>query len=178
MVRECVQIRFKDTMIRGCCRVMSYVIVLNFRQTVNFNEFVCPSEVHVPLLHILKCSVSQQEDMPERCEVLSLLSLKAPVLGSLTGGHSVWSNGGKMLTGGHSVWMIGGMMLTGEKRRTDRKSCHSATLSSTDLTFTDLGSNPGLCSERPSNDRLSYSVAVGSTKCTCIMFIHSVPTAQ
>lgn len=65
-------------------------------------------------------------------------------------------------------------MLTGEKRRTDRKSCHSATLSSTDLTLTDLGSNPGLCSERPSNDRLSYAVAVGSTKCTCIIFMHSL----
>ena len=85
-MRECAQISFNDTMIRGCGCVMSYVIVLNFRQTVNLNEFVCPLEVHVPLLHILKCSVSQQEDIRERSEVLSL---KARVLGSLTGGDSV-----------------------------------------------------------------------------------------
>jgi len=40
-------------------------------------------------------------------------------------------------------------MLTGENWRTQRKTCPSATLSTTNPTWTDPGTNPGLCGERP-----------------------------
>jgi hypothetical protein len=36
------------------------------------------------------------------------------------------------------------------------KTCPSATLSTTNLTWTDLGSNPGLRGERPATNRLSH----------------------
>jgi hypothetical protein len=48
-----------------------------------------------------------------------------------------------------------GMMLTGENRRTRRETCPSATLSTTNPTWTD----PGLCSERPTTNRLSHGAA-------------------
>jgi hypothetical protein len=41
------------------------------------------------------------------------------------------------------------MKLTGENRSTGRKTCPSATLSTTNPTWTDLGLNPGLRGERP-----------------------------
>jgi hypothetical protein len=50
----------------------------------------------------------------------------------------------------------GGMILTGEDRRTQRKTCPSATLSSTNLTWTDRGAKPGLHSERPATNHLSH----------------------
>jgi hypothetical protein len=45
------------------------------------------------------------------------------------------------------------MKLTGENRSTREKPCPSATLSTTNLTWTDPGSNPGLRGERPANNR-------------------------
>jgi hypothetical protein len=50
------------------------------------------------------------------------------------------------------------MKLSGENRSTRGKTCPSATLS-TNLTWTDLGSNPGLRGERPATDRLSRGTA-------------------
>jgi hypothetical protein len=47
-----------------------------------------------------------------------------------------------------------------EDRLTGCKICHSATLSTTNVTWTDLGSNPVLRSERPATDRLSHGVAL------------------
>ena len=50
----------------------------------------------------------------------------------------------------------GGMILTDrENRSTGTKTCPNATLSTTNLTWTDVGSNPGLRGERPGTDRLS-----------------------
>jgi hypothetical protein len=53
------------------------------------------------------------------------------------------------------------MKLTAESRQT----CPSATLSATNPTWTDPGSNPGLCGERPATNRvlvlLLGSVRVG-----------------
>jgi hypothetical protein len=43
-----------------------------------------------------------------------------------------------------------------ENRRTRRKTCPSASLCSTNLMWTDLGANLGLCSERPVINRLSH----------------------
>jgi hypothetical protein len=43
--------------------------------------------------------------------------------------------------------------------RTRRKSCPSATLSTTNLTRTDPGSNSGLRGERPATNRLSHVTA-------------------
>jgi hypothetical protein len=51
------------------------------------------------------------------------------------------------------------MKLTGENRSTRRKTCPSATLSTTNLTWTDPGSNPGLRGERPATNRLSHGTA-------------------
>jgi hypothetical protein len=47
------------------------------------------------------------------------------------------------------IWSSRGMILTGENRRTRRKTCPSATLSTTNSTWTALGANPGLSSEMP-----------------------------
>jgi hypothetical protein len=48
-----------------------------------------------------------------------------------------------------------------ENRRTRRKTCPSATLSTTNPTWTDLGVNPGLCGERPATNCLSHVTAKG-----------------
>jgi hypothetical protein len=60
-----------------------------------------------------------------------------------------------MSTEGHS-----GMILTEETRRTRRKTCPSATLSTTNPTWIDPGANVGLRGERPATNRLSH----GTTK--------------
>jgi len=53
----------------------------------------------------------------------------------------------------------GGMILTGENRKTRRETCPSATLSTTNPTWTDPGANPGLSGERPATNRLSHGMA-------------------
>jgi hypothetical protein len=53
----------------------------------------------------------------------------------------------------------GGMILSGGNRRTRRKNYPSATLSTTNPTWTDLGANPGLRGERPVTSRLSHGTA-------------------
>jgi hypothetical protein len=45
------------------------------------------------------------------------------------------------------------MKLTGENRSTQGKTCPSATLSTTNLTCTNPGSNPGLHGGRPATNR-------------------------
>jgi hypothetical protein len=47
------------------------------------------------------------------------------------------------------------MKLTGENRRPGGKTCPSATLSTTNPTWTDPASNPGLPGGRPATNRLS-----------------------
>jgi hypothetical protein len=54
---------------------------------------------------------------------------------------------------------VGGMILTGENRRTRRKTCPSATLSTTNPTWIDPGANPGLRSERPATNHLNHDTA-------------------
>jgi hypothetical protein len=56
----------------------------------------------------------------------------------------------------------GGMKLTGENRSTRGKSCPSASLSTTNPTRTDPGSNPGLRGGRPATNRLSHGTAYKS----------------
>jgi hypothetical protein len=51
------------------------------------------------------------------------------------------------------------MKLTGENRNTWGKTCPSATLSTTNPTWTDLGSNSALRGERPATNRLSHGTA-------------------
>jgi hypothetical protein len=51
------------------------------------------------------------------------------------------------------------MKLTGENRNTGGKTCLNVTLSTTNPTWTDPGSNPGLRSERPTTNRLSHGTA-------------------
>jgi hypothetical protein len=51
------------------------------------------------------------------------------------------------------------MKLTGETRSTRGKPCPSATLSATNPTWTDPGSNPCLRGERPATKRLSHGTA-------------------
>jgi hypothetical protein len=51
------------------------------------------------------------------------------------------------------------MKVTGENRSTRGKTCPSATLSTTNPTWTDPGSNPGLRGGRPAANRLSHGTA-------------------
>jgi hypothetical protein len=51
------------------------------------------------------------------------------------------------------------MKLTREHRSTRGKTCSSATLPTTNPTWTELGSNPGLRGERPATNRLSHGTA-------------------
>jgi hypothetical protein len=55
----------------------------------------------------------------------------------------------------------GGIILTGENRRTRRKTCPSATLSTTNPTWIYPGANPGLSGERPATNDLSLGTALG-----------------
>jgi hypothetical protein len=51
------------------------------------------------------------------------------------------------------------MILIEENRRTRIKMCPSATLSTTNPTWTDLDANPGLRGKKPATNRLSYGMA-------------------
>jgi hypothetical protein len=51
------------------------------------------------------------------------------------------------------------MKLTGENRNTRGKTCSTATLSTTNLTWTEPGSKPGLRGERPATNPLSDGAA-------------------
>jgi hypothetical protein len=55
------------------------------------------------------------------------------------------------------------MKLTEENRSTRGKTCPSATLSTTNPTRTDPGSNLGLRGERPATNRLSHDTALITT---------------
>jgi hypothetical protein len=52
------------------------------------------------------------------------------------------------------------MKLTGENRSTRGKTCFSATLSTTNPTWNDPGSNPVLRGKRPATNRLSHGKAL------------------
>jgi hypothetical protein len=52
------------------------------------------------------------------------------------------------------------MILTRENRRTRRKISSSVTLSITNPTWTDLGSNPGLRDEKLATDRVNSPVVL------------------
>jgi len=52
------------------------------------------------------------------------------------------------------------MILTGENRSTRKMTCLRATLSTTNLTWTDLESKPGLRSGGPATNRLNHDRAV------------------
>jgi hypothetical protein len=54
------------------------------------------------------------------------------------------------------------MKLTVENQSTREKTCPSATLSTTNPTWTDPGSNPGLRGGRPAANRLSHGSALAS----------------
>jgi hypothetical protein len=54
----------------------------------------------------------------------------------------------------------GGMILTGENERTLRKTCPNATLSTTNITWTDPFANPGLRDDWPATKRLSDGTAL------------------
>jgi hypothetical protein len=56
------------------------------------------------------------------------------------------------------------MKLPGENRSTRGKTCPSATLSTTNPTLTDPGSNPSLRGGRPATNRLSHGMAGMSCK--------------
>lgn len=58
------------------------------------------------------------------------------------------------------VWRIGEMTLTGRNLGTQTKTSPSATSSTTNLTWTSLGSNPCLRNENPAYNRLSHVTAV------------------
>jgi hypothetical protein len=61
------------------------------------------------------------------------------------------------------------MKLTGENRSTRRKTCLSATLSTTNPTWTDQGSNLGLRGDRPATNRLSH----GTANCNIMAYINN-----
>jgi hypothetical protein len=51
------------------------------------------------------------------------------------------------------------MKLTEENRSTRGKTCPSATLSTKNPKWTDTGSSPGFCGEKPATNRLSHGTA-------------------
>jgi hypothetical protein len=53
------------------------------------------------------------------------------------------------------------MKLTVENRSTRGKTCPSSTLYTTNPTWTEPGSNPGLRGEKPANNRLGHDTALG-----------------
>jgi hypothetical protein len=57
------------------------------------------------------------------------------------------------------------MKLTGKNEVLGGKTCPSATLSTTNPTWTDLGSNSGLRGERQATKRLSYGTALFKIYC-------------
>jgi hypothetical protein len=54
-------------------------------------------------------------------------------------------------------WSIAGMILTGENQMTQRETCPSDTLSTTNFIWTALGVNPGLCDEKLAINCLCYA---------------------
>jgi hypothetical protein len=54
------------------------------------------------------------------------------------------------------IWSSSGMIMAGENRRTQRETCPSATLSTTNPTWTNVGAYPHLRSAKPATNRLSY----------------------
>jgi hypothetical protein len=56
--------------------------------------------------------------------------------------------------------LIGGMIVVGEKPKNLEENLSSSTLSTINLTWTDLGSNPRLRRERPTINRLSLGTAL------------------
>jgi hypothetical protein len=57
------------------------------------------------------------------------------------------------------VWSIGGMVLTGGNLIPRRETCHSVTLSTTDPTYTGLGSYLGLRGEMPAPNSVGHGAA-------------------
>jgi hypothetical protein len=57
------------------------------------------------------------------------------------------------------VWSKGRMILTRENRKTQRNTCPSATFGTTNLTWTDLGSNQVLRGNRPVTNLLTHRTA-------------------
>jgi hypothetical protein len=56
----------------------------------------------------------------------------------------------------------GGMILKGENRKTRKRTCPNATLSTTNPTWIEPGANPGLRVERPATNDLSHGTALKS----------------
>jgi hypothetical protein len=64
----------------------------------------------------------------------------------------------------------------GKKRRTRRKTCHSATLSTTNPTWIDPGANPSLRGERPATNRLRHGTTfpvtlTGTVKLNAVWYL-------
>jgi len=70
------------------------------------------------------------------------------------------------------------MILTGQNRITLREICPSATLSTTNITWTEVGSKACLLDERPATNRLRRGTDFRSIKLTEIIFRESAPTSQ
>jgi hypothetical protein len=66
----------------------------------------------------------------------------------------------------NEIWVCStdGKVLTGEHRSTQRKTCPSAILCTINLTRIGLGSNQGLCFERPMTDHLIFRQNKGGNK--------------
>ena len=73
-------------------------------------------------------------------------------------------------TGWMNEWMnewvlsIGGMIMTGQNWSTQKKTCRSTTLSTTNSTRTGLGLNPGLRRDRLATDHMRHGTALHSVK--------------
>jgi hypothetical protein len=70
------------------------------------------------------------------------------------------------------------MKLTGENRSTREKTCPSVTLFTTNPTWTDPGSNPGLCDERPAANRLTHGTGSRSTSVCLSVSITNAPNSR
>jgi hypothetical protein len=81
------------------------------------------------------------------------------------------------------MWSNCGITMTGENRRTWRKTCPSATLSTTNPTWAALGANSALHGEKPVTNHLSYGTAphyLTDTECILALFctLHKICTKR
>jgi hypothetical protein len=79
------------------------------------------------------------------------------------------------------VGSIDGMIVTRGNQSTRWNTCPSATLSTTNLTWTGLGSNPSLRGERPATNRLSHRttwIVLKKTQVFCTTLSRNIQNAQ
>jgi hypothetical protein len=130
------------------------------RTNVQENPFIFPDEGHLSIS-------SQRSTVPiffTICKICYLFFIEGPRSRFYGRTAALWLIGqpcdeDDVFSAFPFWWSTGGMKLTGENRSTGGKTCPSTTLSTTNPTWTDPGSNPGLRGESPVTNTLSHDTA-------------------